>query len=78
MLIGSHIDVLLHKHAQGADMQTEERVPVRVLQKGHNFSIWELHVRAVRLLDFYGGAAVVTPEDYFAAQLQRRGASVAR
>lgn len=49
------------------------------MQKGHNFSVWELHVAAVRLLDFYGGAAVVPPEDYFAAelQLQRRGESVA-
>ncbi len=49
------------------------------LQKGHNFSVWELHVAAVRLLDFYGGSAVVPPEDYFAAelQLQRRGESVA-
>ena len=47
-----------------------------MLQKGHNFSIWELHVRAVRLLDFYGGAAVVSPEEYFAAELKRRCGSV--
>jgi hypothetical protein len=35
MLIGSHIDVLPHKHAQGADMQTEERVPVCVAERAH-------------------------------------------
>lgn len=40
-------------------------------QKGHNFSIWELHPESLRLLDFYGGAIAVEPADYFAAELQR-------
>ncbi|CAL8468144.1 g7683 [Coccomyxa elongata] len=45
--------------------------------RGHNFSIWELHVKEARLLDFYGGAATVSPEEYFTAELQRRTAVVA-
>ncbi|KAK9901686.1 hypothetical protein WJX75_008376 [Coccomyxa subellipsoidea] len=40
-------ELLFHRHPQ---MET--------WPKGHTFNIWELHVRAVRLLDFYGGAAV--------------------
>lgn len=45
--------------------------------KGHNFSIWELHVQEARLLDFYGGATTVLPKEYFAAELQRRTDGIA-
>ena len=37
--------------------------------KGHNFRIYELKAEAIRLLDFYGGAAEISSKDYFAAQL---------
>lgn len=39
--------------------------------KGHNFSIYELQIEAIRLLDFYGGAAEISSKDYFAAELER-------
>ena len=38
--------------------------------KGHNFRIYELQTDAIRLLDFYGGAADISSKDYSAAQLQ--------
>ena len=38
--------------------------------KGHNFRIYELQTDAIRLLDFYGGAADVSSKDYLAAQLK--------
>lgn len=37
--------------------------------KGHDFRVYELQAEAIRLLDFYGGAAEVSGKDYFAAQL---------
>ena len=39
--------------------------------KDHNFGVYELGVDHVRLLDFYGGAAEISHQEYFAAQLSR-------
>ena len=38
--------------------------------KGHHFDVYELDIVAIRLLDFYGGAAEVSRKGYFAAELQ--------
>lgn len=35
----------------------------------HGFQLYEMHIEAVRLLDFYGGAKDISPKDYFAADL---------
>ena len=39
---------------------------------GHDFRIYELQPDAIRLLDFYGGAAEISSQAYLAAQLQQR------
>ena len=39
--------------------------------KGHNFRIYELQTDAIRLLDFYGGAADISSKEYMSAQLQQ-------
>lgn len=31
---------------------------------------YELHLRSIRMLDFYGGPHILTPEEYFAADLK--------
>ncbi len=35
--------------------------------------MYELAVETARLLDFYGGAATVAPEEYYGVQLQPSG-----
>ena len=42
--------------------------------KGHDFRIYELQTDAIRLLDFYGGAADISSKDYMAAQLKHNKA----
>lgn len=37
--------------------------------EGHSFRIHELHLRAARILTFYGGPTDLTPEQYFGAEL---------
>ncbi len=37
--------------------------------KGHDVRIYDLQTDAIRLLDFYGGAADISSKDYRAAQL---------
>ncbi len=41
-----------------------------LLLRGHSSGAcsYELHIRSIRLLDFYGGAQEIAPEDYFAAR----------
>ena len=39
--------------------------------KGHKFRVYELGVDHIRLLDFYGGAAEISCQEYFAARLSR-------
>ena len=39
--------------------------------KDHNFGVYELAVDHIRLLDFYGGAAEISRQEYFAAKLSR-------
>ncbi|KAL0036600.1 hypothetical protein WJX79_002157 [Trebouxia sp. C0005] len=36
---------------------------------GHHFVLYELQIATIRLLDFYGGAADLTPQEYFAAHV---------
>lgn len=37
--------------------------------QGHNFAFYELLIKSIRLLDFYGGPHDISPDDYFAADL---------
>ena len=46
------------------------------MQKGHDFRVYELRMETARLLDFYGGAATVEPQEYFAARLRRAPSGV--
>lgn len=39
--------------------------------KDHKFGVYELGLDHIRLLDFYGGAAEISRQEYFAAQLSR-------
>jgi hypothetical protein len=40
---------------------------MRAWPPGHGFRPWELRIETVRVLDWYGGAADVAPEEYWAA-----------
>lgn len=42
---------------------------MRTWPVGHHFTMYELHVAHIRLLDFYGGAADLEPHEYFAANV---------
>lgn len=40
---------------------------------GHNFTLYEMDIKYIRLLDFYGGAKDIKPGDYFAIDLELPG-----
>ncbi len=42
----------------------------------HNFGVYELVVKEIHLLDFYGGMKIIGHADYYAADLQPASAAV--
>ncbi|GAB4823383.1 hypothetical protein N2152v2_010429 [Parachlorella kessleri] len=37
----------------------------------HKFEMYELHIQTMSLLDWYGGAHIISPEEYFAADVPK-------
>ena len=67
---GTMVEVPEDEVNEAGELLFSRHPQMRGWPKGHNFRIYELQTRAIRLLAFYGGAADVSSKEYLAAQLK--------
>jgi len=71
-LAGELLPVPRAGRAEAARLLFSRHPAMRGWPASHGFTLYELHVASVRLLDSFGGAKDVSPADYYAAGSELR------